>query len=91
MVIVLTTPIGHQGLEDQGLCTGTLFCAVLVRFEGLQQTIDAGQQAIVDDLFVFEGLNVVFPVDSLLVNLVLFCADEGTLVDVGMNLDIGVV
>jgi hypothetical protein len=33
----------------------------------------------------------VLPGQTLLVDLVLFCADEGTLVDVGVDFDVGVV
>jgi hypothetical protein len=33
----------------------------------------------------------VFAIDTLLVDLILLCADERTLVDIGVDLDIGIV
>jgi hypothetical protein len=63
-------------------------------FEGLQrveQVVYALDQAIVDDLFILEGLDLVFAIDTLLVDLILLCADERTLVDIGVDLDIGIV
>ncbi|KAG9966756.1 hypothetical protein KCU61_g82, partial [Aureobasidium melanogenum] len=56
--------------------------------ESLEDVVYALDQAIVDNLFVLEGFNLVFAIDTLLVNLILLCADEGTLVDVGMNFDV---
>jgi len=63
-------------------------------FEGLQrveQVVYALDQAIVDDLLVLEGLDLVFAIDTLLVDLVLLCTDKGTLVDIGVDFDIGIV
>jgi hypothetical protein len=63
-------------------------------FEGLQrveQVVYALDQTIVDDLFVLEGLDLVFAIDTLLVDLVLLCTDEGTLVNIGMDFNIGIV
>jgi hypothetical protein len=63
-------------------------------FEGLQrveQVVYALDQTIVDNLLILEGLDLVFAIDTLLVDLVLLCADERTLVDIGVDFDIGIV
>jgi hypothetical protein len=63
-------------------------------FEGLQrveQVVYTLNETIVDDLFILEGLDLVFAIDTLLVDLILLCADERTLVDIGVDLDIGIV
>lgn len=41
--------------------------------------------------FVFEDFDVVFTLKAFLVDLVLFGADEGAFIDVGMDFDVGVV
>lgn len=59
--------------------------------QGGEQGGDALQQAIVDYALIFEGLDLVLALEALLVDLVLFGADEGPFVDVGMDLDVGVI
>ncbi len=59
--------------------------------EACEEGVDAGEQAIVDDAFVFEGGDFVFALEAGLVDLVLLCAYEGAFVDVGMDFNIGVV
>jgi hypothetical protein len=82
----------NQSLEDVTFKAGRgLLGFLFVGFKGLEQTVDAVEQAKVDDFLVLESLNLVFAVDTLLVNLVLLCTDKGTLVDIGMDLDIRVV
>jgi len=81
-----------EGLEDVTFKARLSLFGLL--FEGLQrvkQVVYALDQAIVDDLLVLEGLDLVFAIDTLLVDLILLCADEGALVDIGMNFDIGIV
>ena len=56
--------------------------------QGVQQAADPSEQAIVDDPLILVGLDLVLALESLLVNLVLLCADEGALVDVGVDFDI---
>jgi hypothetical protein len=78
-----------ESLEDVAFETRLSLFGLL--FEGLErfkQVVYAFDQAIVNDLFVLEGFNLVFAIDTLLVNLILLCADEGTLVDVGMDFDV---
>ena len=64
---------------------------MLVGSEGGEEGRDALQQAVVDDALVLEGFDVLFALLALLVDLVLLCADKGAFVDVGMDLDIGVI
>ena len=53
-----------------------------------QERINALEKAIIDHSFVFQGFDLVPSVVPLLVYLVLLCADEGALVDIGMYLDV---
>lgn len=46
---------------------------------------------IIDDVFVFVLFDMEFVFLVLLVDLVLFCVDEGVFVDVGVYFDVGVV
>ena len=59
-----------------------------MRSQYLQERFNALEEAIVDHSFVFQGLDLVPSVVPLLVYLVLLCADEGALVDIGMYLDV---
>lgn len=82
----------NEGLEDVTF-EARLSLLGFLR-EGVQrveQVVYAVDEAIVDDLFVLEGLDLVFAIDTLLVDLILLCADEGTLVDIGMDFDVGIV
>lgn len=56
-----------------------------------EQTVDAGEEAIVDDAFIAEGGDFVLALEAGLVDLVLLGADEGAFVDVGVDFDVGVV
>ena len=60
-------------------------------FQGIEERIDPGEQAIVDNSLVFQGLDLVFALVSFLVNLRLLRADERTFVDVRVDFDIGVI
>lgn len=65
----------HDGLEGDlagvsGLGLGGM------GLKGVQEVGDALHQAIVDDALVLERLDLVLALQSLLVNLVLLCADE---------------
>lgn len=62
-----------------------------VRAKGGEEGGDALEEAIVDDAFVLEDLDVVFALEAFLVDLGLFGADEGAFIDVGMDFDVGVV
>jgi uncharacterized Tic20 family protein len=64
---------------------------VLVRFEGCEETVDALGEAIVNYALVLECLYLVSALVALLVDLGLFGADEGLLVDVGVYFDVAVV
>lgn len=59
--------------------------------EGGKKGRNSLDQGIVDDSFVLQGLDLELPLLSFRMNLVLLGADEGPLVDIGMNLNIGVV
>jgi hypothetical protein len=60
-------------------------------FEGGEKGGDALDQGVVDDALVLEGLDLVPALLAFGVNLVLLGADEGPLVDIGMDLDVRVV
>lgn len=59
--------------------------------ESGEQSIDAAQEALVDDALVLQSSDVVLALQALLVDLVLLGANEGALVDVGVNLDVRVI
>ena len=81
-----------QGLEDVAFNAGLgLLGLLLVSVESSKQLVDTVNQAIVDDLLVLQSLDLVFAIDTLLMNLVLLRADEGTLVDVWVDFDVRVV
>ena len=69
----------------------SLFGLLFERLQRVEQVVYTVDQAIVDDLFVLEGLDLVFAIDTLLVDLVLLCTNERTLIDIGMDFDIGIV
>ena len=56
-----------------------------------QQGVDAGEHAIVDDALILESGDLCFAVGAGLVDLVLFSADEGFFVDVGVRFEVAVV
>jgi hypothetical protein len=62
-----------------------------VRFERCEQAVDALGEAIVDDALILERLDLVAAVVALLMYLCLFRANEGLLVDVGVNFNVAVV
>jgi hypothetical protein len=59
-----------------------------VRFQGGEQGIDTDDETVVHDAFVLERLDLVSTSVARLVDLSLFRANEGTFVDVGVNLDV---
>jgi hypothetical protein len=63
----------------------------LVGFEGGEEVVDAENEAIVYYALVLEGGDLVTPPVALLVDLGLFGADKGFLVDVGVDFDVRVV
>ena len=69
----------------------SLFGFLFERLQRVEKVVYTVDQAIVDDLFVLEGLDLVFAIDTLLVDLVLLCTNERTLIDIGMDFDIGIV
>lgn len=62
-----------------------------MRLKCCDETVDAVEEAIVDDALVFVGRDLVLAVLTLLVDLVLLCTDERALVDVWVDFNIGVV
>ncbi len=60
-------------------------------FEGGKEGGDTLDQGVVDDALVLKGLDLVPALLPLGVDLALFGTDEGSLVDIGMDLDIRVV
>jgi hypothetical protein len=62
-----------------------------VRLQGSEESIDPFEQAIVDNPLVLVGFNLVLSFESLLMDLILLCADEGALVDVGVDFNVRVV
>ncbi len=75
-----------KGLEDKFV--GILLVRFgLVPLEGIKKAVDAFEEAIVDYTFVLERVDFSFPLESLLVDLVLLRPDEGTLVDIGVHFD----
>jgi hypothetical protein len=62
-----------------------------VRLERGEEAVDALGEAIVDDALVLERFDLVAAVIALLVYLRLFRANEGLLVDVGVNFNVTVV
>lgn len=80
-------------MKDELVIIGAIsFCLlVLVRFEGCEETIDALGEAIVDDALVLESFYLMSTLVAFLVDLGLFGADKGLLVDVGVYFDVAVV
>lgn len=62
-----------------------------MRIERRYETIDPSEEPVIDDALVLEGLDLLFSLIAVLVDLVLFGANERSLVDVGVNLDVRVV
>ena len=80
----------HDGLEGN-LCGIPVLGVGGMSLEGGQETGYALHQTIVDLLLVLQGLDLVSPLLTLGMDLVLLGANEGALVDVGVDLDVGVV
>ena len=59
--------------------------------QGSEESIDPLEQAIVDNPLVLVGFDLILPLESLLMNLILLCTDERALVDVGVDFDVRVV
>jgi hypothetical protein len=83
----------HHGLEDElvVICAITFSLLVLVRFQSGQEPVDALGEAVIDDAFVLESLDLVPAVVTFLVYLGLFGANEGLLVDIWVHFDVAVV
>lgn len=62
-----------------------------MRLEGSRECINPQKKAIVDRPLVFQCLDLVSPLVPLLVDLVLLGPDEGSLVDVWVDLDVRVI
>lgn len=62
-----------------------------MRLEGVDEARDALDERVVDLALVLELDDLLAAVVALLVNLCLLGADEGALVDVGMDFNIGIV
>jgi len=62
-----------------------------VGLESREKSVNPQQETVIDYAFVFEGDDLVPPLCSLLVYLRLLGADERFLIDVGMDLDVGVI
>lgn len=59
--------------------------------EGFEKLVDAGEQSVIDNALVLQGLDLVAALLSLLVNLSLLGSNKRTFVDIGVDLDIRVV
>lgn len=91
-ILVRRASAFDEGLEDVTFEARLgLFGFLLERLQRVEQVVYAVDEAIVDDLLVLEGLDLVFAIDTLLVDLVLLCTNEGALVDIGMDFDVGIV
>lgn len=62
-----------------------------MRLQCCEETAQSFCEAIIDDTLVLERLDLVAAVFALLVDLRLLCANEGFLVDVGVDFDVAVV
>jgi len=62
-----------------------------VRLQRIDQCVDASEKTVVDDAVILERLDLDFAVSPFLVYLVLLCADEGALVDIGVYFDVGII
>lgn len=60
-------------------------------FQGLEQPLDAIEEAIVDDALIFQSRDLVATMVAFLMDLILLRTDEGALVDVWVDFDIRVV
>ena len=56
--------------------------------QGIQQSVYPFQQAVVYQALVLQGFDIVPPLFALLVDLVLFRADERPFVDIWVYLDV---
>lgn len=59
-----------------------------MRLEDIKKVVDAGKETIINDTLVLEGLDLVFALGTLLVNLVLLCSNEGLLIYIWVNLNV---
>ena len=76
-----------QALEHQRIDMLVLITP-LVRLERRKQAINPEHESIIDYSLIFECLDLVTPAVALVVDLGLFGADEGFLVDVGVHFDV---
>ena len=90
LIILRITYRLHDSLEDQLIRTAFLGF-IFVRLQGREEGVDALEKAFVNDAFVLVGLDFVLAFGSLLVDLILLCANKGTFVHVGVDFDVRVV
>lgn len=62
-----------------------------MRLEGVEEGGDAGYERVVDNALILQGGDLQAAMLALLVDLGLFGADEGALVDVRVDLNVGVI
>jgi hypothetical protein len=62
-----------------------------VRLESSKEKVYPRQQSVVDAALELEGRDAVLSLGAVAVDLGLLCADEGLLVDVGVDFDVRVV
>ena len=60
-------------------------------FQSCDKRIDPLEQALIDDSLIFVRLDLVLPLEALLVDLVLLGANERLFIDVRVDFDVRVV
>lgn len=78
----------HDGLEDELIGRGR---RIFMLLEGFEKLVDAGEQSVIDYALIFQGLDLVAALLSLLMDLSLLGSNERTFVDVGVDLDVRVI
>ena len=62
-----------------------------MRLESSEEQVYPRQQSVVDAALELKGRDAVLSLGAVTVDLGLLCADEGLLVDVGVDIDVRVV
>jgi hypothetical protein len=62
-----------------------------MRLKGCKQSIDPSHEAVVDNPLIFQGFNLMLALPTLLMNLILLRAYEGSFVDIWVDFNVGVV
>lgn len=57
-------------------------------FEGAKQGINSSQDAVVDYTFILESISLVLTLEAVLMDLILFCTNERTFVDIWVNFNV---